>query len=361
MKKPKLKKIKVPKTLPKRLRAGKSAEERVSQAISEVPRITNDTVADHREDVLSSARKYIYPLQHSKHSIVRISVGLFIFVIVGFLGACALDLYSFQGNSGFIYDVTRILPFPVGKVGRTLVSYESYLFELRRNMHYYHTEQQTDFSTKDGKAQLSALKAQAMDHVWQDTLINKLANDNHVKVSDQAVNSEVGLLKQENRLGDSDQVFKEVLSQYWGWSEQDFKRELKQQMLAQAVVAKLDTATNNRANTALMQLQKGTDFGTLASQISDDPNTKASGGQYPDAITIDDKTVPPAITDELFKLKPGQVSPLINTGFTLEILKVISVSGNTIHAAHIQFNFLPINIYLKPLESKLPIQHYIKV
>jgi hypothetical protein len=59
-------------------------EERASEAFANVPRITNETVAEHREEVLSSARKYIYPLRHSKHRVVRISILLLIIVVVGF-------------------------------------------------------------------------------------------------------------------------------------------------------------------------------------------------------------------------------------------------------------------------------------
>src|ERR1039458_1937006 len=79
MKKPKkISKLKIPR-LPKPnlslellpLRRTKSPEEKVSDALSNVPRITNETVIDHREEALSSARKYIYPLQHSKHLLAR--------------------------------------------------------------------------------------------------------------------------------------------------------------------------------------------------------------------------------------------------------------------------------------------------
>ncbi|HUA13232.1 MAG TPA: hypothetical protein VL989_01905, partial [Candidatus Sulfotelmatobacter sp.] len=136
-KKQKRKKLKLPRPNISSFRRKKSVEEKVSDAISDVPRITNETVTEHREDVLSSARKYIYPLQHSKHRIVRNSIAIFFLVIVLFLGICSLDLYVFQGNSGFIYDVTTVVPFPVGKTGGGWISYESYLFELRRDMHYY--------------------------------------------------------------------------------------------------------------------------------------------------------------------------------------------------------------------------------
>jgi hypothetical protein len=332
-----------------KLRRTKSVEERVSDAISTVPKITNETVTEHREDVLSSARKYIYPLQHSKHHIVRISVSIFITVIIAFIAICGLDLYKLQGTSGFIYAITKIFPVPVAKADGRWVSYESYLFELRRNMHYYQTLQQANFSTISGKTQLNNLKKQALNAAVEQTVVDGLAQDNNVSVTNSDINYQMNLVKSENRIGGSDQVFKQVLSQYWGWDESDFKRELKQQLLIQAVVSKLDTATHTRANNALNLLKHGTDFGTLASQVSDDASTKTSGGQYPNPITINDQQVPPIITQQLFMLDPNQISGIVNAGYTLEILKVIDKSGDQLHAAHIQFNFASISKFTNPV------------
>jgi hypothetical protein len=363
MKKPKKPKIpKLPKTVPRlTLKRTKTTEEKVTDALSNVPRITNETVGEHREEVLSSARKYIYPLQHSKHSVVRISLGLLAAVLVLFFALCGLELYKFQTTSTFMYDVTRIVPFPVAKTGKQWVSYESYLFELRRNIHYYQTQQQADFSTKDGKTQLNRLKQQAMAQVIQDAYVKQLAAANHVSVSDQTVNNEVLLVRSQNRLGSSDQVFREVLNEFWGWTEADFKLELKQQLLAQAVVTKLDTATTARANLALAQLrQPNANFATIAAADSDDASTKAAGGQYPAAITLSDRAVPPAITATVFKLQPGQLSGLVNTGYSLDIVKVISATGGSIQAAHIQFNFQPITTFTAPLQAKQPPHYYIK-
>jgi hypothetical protein len=339
----------------------KSAEERVNDALSNVPRITNDTVADHREEVLSSARKYIYPLQHSKHHVVRISLVLLVLVVVGFFAACGLSLYKLQNTSGFIYDVTQIVPFPVAKVGPSWVSYESYLFELRRNMHYYQTQQQANFSTKDGHAQLARLKQQAMTQVITDAYVKQLAAQHGVTVTDQAVTDQLDLVRSENRLGNSDRVFREVLDEFWGWNEADFRRELKQQLLEQAVVTKLDTTAHVRAQAALVQLKSGADFATLAAQLSDDPATKTNGGQYPEALTLSDRDIPPTITDAVFHLKPGQISGIINTGYSLDIVKVLDSSGGTVHAAHLQFNLQPSSVYVKPLQAKEPPRRYIKI
>jgi hypothetical protein len=360
-----MKKLKITKPntakLGKLVRRRKSVEERASDAISTVPQITNDTVADHREDVLSSARKYIYPLQHSKHRIVRISITLLVTVIVAFFVFCFVDLYKFQSTSGFIYAVTELVPFPVAKTDGSWVGYESYLFELRRNMHYYITQQQANFSTKTGKAQIKRLKQQALNEAIEQELVEKLAKQNNVAVTPAQVNHQVQILRNENRLGSSDSVFREVLSQYYGWSEQDFKQELQQQMLQQAVVAKLDTTAQARAASAIKQLQAGTPFATLATQVSDDAQTKANGGQYTSPITPNDSNVSPDVVNELFQLKPGQVSGVIDTGYTLDIVEVISRTGDSVTAAHIQFNLNNVTVYTNPLEQKQPTHDYIKV
>ena len=342
-------------------RRAKGDEERVTEALQGVPRITNETVAEHREEVLSSARKYIYPLQHSKHHVVRISIALFVSVIVLFFAYCTFALYKLQSTSGFLYGVTQVVPFPVAKVGNTWISYENYLFELRRNMHYYQTQQRADFTTKDGKNQLQHLRQQALAQVTQDAYVKQLAAEHQVSVSSASVNNQVELVRRQNRLGSNDRVFKDVLNQFWGWSEDDFKRELKQQLLQQAVVAKLDTATQARATTALKQIQGGSDFATVAAASSDDLATKATGGQYPAAITLSNHDIAPQITAELFKLKPGQVSNVVNTGYTLEILTVTDASGGSLHASHIQFTLADVSTYIKPIAAKHKVHDYIKV
>lgn len=370
MKRPKpLKKLKKPK-LPAaakvgkvtgRLRRKKTPEQKVSDALSNVPRITNETVADHREEVLSSARKFIYPLQHSKHKIVKISVGLLLAVAITFFSVVGLQLYKFQNTSGFIYDVTRVIPFPVAKAGDSWVSYESYLFELRRNMHYYEKQQQTDFTTQEGREQLKRLKRQAMDQVVRDAYVKQLAAKNDVSVSNQDVDNQVALVRRENRLGSNERVFREVLNEFWGWSEADFKRALKQQMLQQAVVAKLDKSTQQRADVALKRVQSGEDFAVVATETSEDPVTRANGGEYPRPLTLSDRDVPPVLTAEIFSLEAGQVSGIVNSGYTLDIARVIEVSGSTRRAAHIQFNFQDINSFVKPLQASEPGRQFIKI
>lgn len=352
------KKKRIPK-LPRPIKSRKGAEERIKEAFANVPKITNETVAEHREDVLRGARKFIYPLKHSRRRIIVISTSIFVAAIVAFLAYTGIALYRFQSTSNFMYGVTKVIPFPVAKAGSSWVSYNSYLFELKHYMHYYETQQDVDFSTESGKAQLANYKKQALDQVINDAYVKQLADKHNVRVSNRAVDRQVSLVRSQNRLGASQREFEEVLNEFWGWDVSDFKRALRQQMLAQAVVAKLDTETSQQAEAALSQLKGGADFAAVALQFSDDQTSKSNGGQYGGAIDKSNGDIPAQVMQELFKLQPGQISGVINTGYALEIVKVNSVQDGKVQAAHIVLEFKPIDDYIKPLKAENKPSKYI--
>ena len=325
-----------------------------------VPRITNETIAEHREQVLKGARKYIYPLQHSKHRIVVVTSSIIGGTIVALFIYCLLALYHFHQYNTFVYRMTQVVPFPVARADGHFVDYENYLFELRHYVHYYQTQQQIDFSTSD-KQQLTLYRRQALSDVVNNAYVTILAHQKHVSVSSGEVNARIAEVRAQNRLGSNNKVFADVLRDYWGWSVNDFKRELKTQMLAEKVDAAMDTATTARANSALAQLKSGTDFTTLAQQVSDDTATKANGGNYGNPITLDNPNIPPQVIEELFKLKAGQASGIIDAGATLEIVKVSQISGGAVTAQHISFNLTPLATYIAQLKSQHPPKNYIKL
>jgi hypothetical protein len=334
-------------------------EKSLEEAIHNLPRITNETIAEHREEVLSSARKYIYPLQHSLHRIVTISTTIFAVLVVAFFVYCVFSLYKFNSTSTFMYRVTQVVPFPIAKAGSHWVSYENYLFELRHYIHYYQTQQKVDFNNDSGKQQLNAFRKVALESVINEAYVKQLAEDHKVTVNDKELNDEITLLRSQNRLGGSDQVFEDVLREFWGWSMDDFKRELKTQMLAQKVVSIMDTETHARAQNVLTQLQNGSDFVAVAKQYSDDVSTKGNGGDYGFAIDKTNRDLPPQVIDALFKLNAGQISGMIETPFGIEIVKVREVEGNTVRASHILLQFKPTSTYIDPLKNKEKAKQFI--
>jgi len=325
-----------------------------------VPNITNETVAAHREEVLSGARKYIYPLPHSKHRIVLLTVTIAVISIVAFLIYCTVALYRLYQHNAFLYRVTQVAPFPIARTGGNFISYEDYLFELRRYVHYYQVQLERNFASPDDKQQLLRFRQQALGDVINQAYVKILARQNKVGVSNKEVDERIDMVRDQNRLGNNNKVFADVLRDYWGWSVADFKRSLKEQILTEKVAAKLDAAANQRAASAMSQIRLGADFAELAKQVSEDQTSKPNGGDYGFLIDKSNPNVPPEVVDALFRLKPGQVSEPINTGTTLEIVKVIEKKDASLTAKHISFNLKDISVYINDLKAKKPAKTYVK-
>nr|MDQ2973694.1 SurA N-terminal domain-containing protein [bacterium] len=150
-----------------------------------VPRITTETIASQREEVLKGARKYIYPLQHSKHRIVLVSSGILLFLVLAFIVFTTVSLYRLQSSNTFIYRVTQVLPLPIARQGSSFIPYESYLFELRHYMHYYERQQKLSFASESGAQQLASYKQRALDKVVNDAIIEQEAKKRGIVVTDQ--------------------------------------------------------------------------------------------------------------------------------------------------------------------------------
>jgi hypothetical protein len=349
-------KQKLKKLVPKKLtgRRGKNTDQSAAP-----PRITNETVAAHREEVLKGARKYIYPLQHSKRRVVAVTGSLVVAAILAFFVYSVVSLYRLQNSSTFIYRVTQVIPFPIAKVGSDFVAYENYLFELRHYKHFYETQQELDFNDEAGRQQLAEFKKRALDKVVNDAYIKRLAEQRGISVSAQNVDDQIALVRNQNRLGSSDQVLEDVLKDFWDWSLDDFKRSLQQELLAQKVVSALDEQTHREANDALAELRGGADFTKVAQKYSEDPATKEAGGKFGFAVDRTNRDLPAETTDALFRLNEGETSDIINVGYGLEIVKNIKKEGDKITAAHILFNFEDIKTYLTPLKERQPTRLYI--
>lgn len=337
-------------------------QEQTEEALSNVPRITNETVAEHREEVLKGARKYKYPLEHSKHKIVIVSSSILVIALVSFFIYTVFSLYRFQSTSLFTYHVTQIVPFPVARADGRWVSYENYLFELRRYMHYYETQQQVDFQSDSGKYQLNTYRPKALQSVIDMAYIKKLAAQNNVHVSESEVNDAIATLRAQNQLGSNNEELASVTKKFFGWSINDLKRQLRDELLAQKVAAKLDKTANTKAQSVLTQLHNGADFAKLAAQNSDDPATKSNGGQYYDtAITMGSQEVPPQVVRKLATMKPGEISDIITTATSFEVVKLISVDNGKYKAAHIQIRYKDIQEYIQPLEKAHPPKRFIQL
>jgi len=331
------------------------------KAHAAVPRITNENVAEHREDTLSGARKYIYPLQHSKHRIVVLTTSLFLAALLVFSVTSVLLLYRFESTSGFTYQVTRVVPFPIARTGSTFVSYENYLFELNHYVHYYENQQQLSFETEFGQDQLNEYKSRALDKIINDAYVKRIAGELGISVSDAEVDEQIRIARELNRLGGDEGVFEDVLREYWNWSIDDFRRSLKSEILTQKVIRSLDTETEKRAVEALGRVESGEDFAVVAAEYSDDDITATAGGNFGE-VTKSNRNVSQQTVDALFSLAQDQNSGLTivpyGTGYALSIIKNLGLEGDAASGAHIIFQLKSVDEALNDYKESKPFRLY---
>lgn len=74
-------------------------------------------------------------------------------------------------------------------------------------------------------------------------------------------------------------------------------------------------------------------FDALARIYSQDPGSKESGGQY--SINRNDKQWDPAFMAAVWRLKEGQISPIVKSKFGLHIIQMVSRSGDDAIIRHI--------------------------
>jgi peptidyl-prolyl cis-trans isomerase SurA len=74
-------------------------------------------------------------------------------------------------------------------------------------------------------------------------------------------------------------------------------------------------------------------FGTMASVYTEDPGSKDAGGQY--TLNRNEKTWDPAFLSASFRLKEGQISPVVKSKFGLHIIQLVSRSGDEAVVRHI--------------------------
>ena len=326
-----------------------------------IPRITTENIHEHREVVLGGAKKFVYPLKHSRHKIVIISVSIFVALFVGFMSYILLSLYKFQDTSKFTYQVTKILPLPIARVGGSFVSYEDYLFELRHYIHYFENQQELDFSSQSGQDQLKEQKKRALDQVINETYIKKIAKEKGITVSSAEIDKQIELLRSQNRLGGDSQVFEDVLRDFWGWTINDFRRSINNEILKNKVVQALDPQVRERADKAKAEIKNGKDFAAAAKEYSDDETTKEKGGELGFLVSKSDRNIPPQTAEVLFNLKPGEVSEVIDLGYGLEIIKNLGTEGDKVKAARIFFAYKDLDSYLNDYKDQQKARVYIKV
>lgn len=278
---------------------------KIKRVPEELPlRITNETVAEHREQILAGGRKFKYPLQYAKHKLVYNAA----IISVVALGALAVfgwwQLYPMQASNSFFYNVTKVLPLPVAVVDGEWVSYRDYLMKYRSAIYYLENKEQV---TPDDR-QISYVKQQAMSDAVADAYARKMAAQLKISISDEELNDFLKLQRQSADGEVSKQTYDAVIADYYDWSADEYSYAMRSNLLKIKVAYAVDDTATKMLEKMTPLAKASTDLKALAESFNKDSDRKVV---YSDVGWVPRSNNDGGLAIEAAKLNKGAVSDVI--------------------------------------------------
>ena len=309
-------------------------------------RITTDTLAEHREQVLAGGRKFKYPIQYQKHKLVVNTIIIAVAALLFLLGLGWYMLYVAQSTSEFMYRVTKVVPVPVAVVDGKMVRYSDYLMKYRSAAHYLTEKEQIDTRSDDGKRQLSYVKTQAMSDAVADAYAAKLAKASNITVSDTEFET---FLKQQRQSSDvSESTYDAVIEDYYGWSPDEYREFMGKKLLRRKVSYAVDDTAQKLSDSITKKVKAGD---TNLESISAALNKQKKGSvTYTAATWVPKDNQDGGLAETATKLKTGQVSEAIKntSGDGYYFVKLLDTNDSQVQYEYIH---VPLTVFDKKLTS----------
>lgn len=341
------------KNLHNKLRKRKSHE-------SDVPtRITNETVAEHREKILAGGRRFKYPVQVAKHRLAIISIIIGVLAVALLIVLAWQQLYIAQNTSKLLYRVTEIVPVSVANVDGADVRYSAYLKKYRSSIYYLQQQNSINLNSTDGKRQSEEfIKPRELDSAERDAYAMKLASQKRISVTNKEVDDFIN--KDIARKNISLEAYeKTVLNSFYDWSLNDYKAVVKTELLKRKVKFAIDTTAQQKAKSLYGQLQSGANFADLAKAQSEDEATAANGG---DSGTMNtDSEDSNGLIATAKGLTPGQISEPIKGTDGYYIVKLNSKTPTSVSYSIIKVKLTKFDQNFQKLRDDGKIKEFIKI
>jgi hypothetical protein len=322
-------------------------------------RITNETVAEHRERILAGGRKFKYPIQYARHKLV-INALIVTFASVVLLVALGWwQLYIVQNSSTFLYRITRIIPVPVAVINGEQVRFSDYLVQYRGSEYYLSKYGEIKFNTADGKRQLDYIKRESMNKAIADAYARQIADEQSItitskdvdKVIDQQRNTANGRISQETYDASSLMIY--------GWSPSDYRLAVEHSILRTRVAFAVDKYAQEQVKRATSLLKQNNDFAKVAEQLSASQGGKIIAGES--GLVSNVSTFGGLQVSDVAKLEKGQMSGVLqsSTDDGYYFVKVLDKNDTQVSFAYLHIPLTTFNSNLAELKKNNKVTEFI--
>lgn len=324
-------------------------------------RITNDTVAEHREQVIADGRKFKYPVQYARHKLVINTVILSIIALSGFAVFTWWQLYQEKASNTFFYRVTQIVPLPVASIDGESVSYSNFLLFYRPSVHFLREVSKVDLTTEDGKRQVSYHQRQSLDKAIEAAYITKLAKENDIVASEAEVDEYIKKIRTAADDTISQQASDTSNRQIVGITADELRHFMRHSILHSKVAFAIDNDARNVSKEIMEKLKSDPDMVKAISKYKE---------QYGDRVVVrkglsldKSKMFAGVSGKELADIGKGKLSSIIerkdNNSYV--IVKVTDSNETTVTFDFVQVTTSKLEKNIEELRAAGKVQEYIAI
>lgn len=323
-------------------------------------RITNETVAEHRERILAGGRRFKYPMQYARHRLVITTILVVIAALALLIAVGWWQLYSVQNTSDFFYRVTRVLPLPVASVDGEQVRYGDYLMYYNSSAHYLRQSEQINLQSEDGKRQLDWIKRKSMDNVESDAYAAKLARELHITITSEQVDKVIDDDRNTSNGRISQETYDASALNVLGWTPDEYRQDTKSKLIRQAVSYAIDTAAKSRQETAAGLLKQNPDLDAAAIQLGGEGDAKVSVGV---SGLVPRSNRDGGLSSAAVALEKGQTSNVIKTttGDGYYFVKLLDKNDTQISYSYLKIPLTTFSERLAALKHDHKVNEYITI
>ena len=312
-------------------------------------RITNDTVAQHREKVLAAGRKHKYPIQYTKRRLVWITMFVSVAILAIFVGLGWAQLYLWKDTSDIAYRITKILPLPVANIDGENANYSDYLLYHRSSLAVLQTQGQSDQKDK-----VKFYQNQSINKALEVAYAKRLARENNITVDDNKVQDLIKKQQESSKLSQS--AYESVVKDNLHWSMDELKVAMKYTLLKQEVSFRIDKAADDLVSTIQNKVKSGKSLKDIADEMGNKVQPVFN-------LSVSTDNSDGGLTKSTTLLAKGKISEPLKTlaGDGYYFVTLNSLEDNTVNYSYVKVPLTEFNNRFNYLKNNNKVKYFISI
>ena len=312
-------------------------------------RITNDTVAQHREKVLAAGRKHKYPIQYTKRRLVWITMFVSVAILAIFVGLGWAQLYLWKDTSDIAYRITKILPLPVANIDGENANYSDYLLYHRSSLAVLQAQGQSDQKDK-----VKFYQNQSINKALEVAYAKRLARENNITVDDNKVQDLIKKQQESSKLSQS--AYESVVKDNLHWSMDELKIAMKYTLLKQEVSFKIDKTADDLVSTIQNKVKSGKSLKDIADEMGNKVQPVFN-------LSVSTDNSDGGLTKSATLLAKGKISEPLKTlaGDGYYFVTLNSFEDNTVNYSYVKVPLTEFNNRFNYLKNNNKVKYFISI